>query len=403
LQQRFHPGFENLWYPVLAGVQWLFTTSFQGTFRAREFLLEEMEGKKGTELTLVIRDATTLTGATLYGLVLLRVAAVVFSLTLALFLVTIDTFAVRIDTATAVVAIGSFFFLPLVAALTSQYAFEHDVACEGFPIDEELRSRKLRIAFLIVLIPLVLSPFACGEKPPLPHELIDRFLAWLSSLFQFEPTPFELKPEADPGMMQLIEELERLREEEPAPSLIDMTRLLAILKRLFFIALPLVVIGFILAPLLSKNFRAAVRNRSLLRFLFRKMKEIAGLFRFARHKKEARVLVGPDDLAPVREALAELARGRKTRQKRREVGRMTRRFLQLIAWGTTRTVPYSLSTAPGEYVRALIHLDTLLAVDFLTAGDAFEEALYSDHLLDAERLADYEGAIKRIITPKRSP
>lgn len=397
IRLRILPGFENVWFSVVGGIQWLFATSFQETFRAREFLLEETEGKEGNALVIAIRDATSLTGTALSGLAMIRIAAVVFSLTLAVVLITLDIFDVRIGLWTTAVALASFLFLPLVGALTSQYAFEHDAACEGFPVDERLRSRKLRAALLIIAIPFALAPIVCGSSPPLPPELIERFLAWLSGFFQFKPMNIELTPEEDPTMARLMEELARLRRADGRAPLFDFARLFAILKRFFFIAAIVAVIAFLLAPLLSKKARITLKKRSFRAFLLRKLRELASLFRFIRHKKEARVRVSVDDLAPVRAALAELARGRKTRQKRREVGRMTRSFLALIAWGTDRTVPYTPTTAPGEYARSLISIETSLEADFRLAGDIFEEALYSDHLLEATRVAAYEAAIGRII------
>ncbi len=401
---RLHPGLENVWFAFIGGLEWFLATTFQETFRSREYLLEEMEGKSGAALTIAIRDATTLTGATLSGLKTLRIMTIVFALSLAVFLVTIDSFRVPLPQATAAAILASFLLLPLVAALTGQYAFEHDAASEGFPIDEELRSRKLRVAVAMVIFPLLLAPFAAGAEAPLSPDLLHRFLAWLADLFALKAVPMDLTPQIEPGQPELIEELLRLREADRGRAGIDLSWLIAILKRVFLIAAGLGLVAFLLAPLFSKQFRAALKKRSLGRFLLRKLRELASLFRFRRHKKAARNRVEPDDLVPIREALEALTRGRRTRQKRREVGRMTKSFLALIRWGTERGVPYALSTAPGEYVRALAALPEAAGSasegDLLAAGEIFEEALYSDHLLDAPRLADYEHAIRRVLAAR---
>ncbi len=404
LELRIHPGLENVWFAFIGGAQWFLATSLQETFRSREYLLEEMEGKAGIALTIAIRDATTLTGTTLSGLKTLRILNIAFALALAVILITIDFFRVPIPPATAAATLASFLLLPLVAALTGQYAFEHDAASEGFPIDEELRSRKLRIALAIIIVPLILAPFAAGSEALLSPDLILRFLAWLADLLIPKSVPFDLAPQPEPGQVELIEELMRLREADEGRAGLDLSWLYAILKRVFLVAAGLGFVAFLLAPVFSKHFRAALKRRSLGRFLLRKLREFASLFRFRRHKKEARNRVGPDDLVPVREALEALTRGRRTRQKRREVGRMTKSFLALIRWGTERGVPYALSTAPGEYVRDLAAsqeaAETALGADLLSTGDIFEEALYSDHLLDAERLAEYEEAIRRVLASR---
>jgi hypothetical protein len=400
LRDRLMPSLENVWFALTAGVQWLLTTSFQETFRAREFLLEETEGKSGTALTLAIRDSATLTGAALTGLAMIRYSAVLFTVMLAALFITVDAFSLELGTGISFFALLCFLFLPLIAALTHQYAAEHDAACEGFPIDEQLRSRRLRAALLIIAFPLALTPFVCGTSPPLTPRLLLKFLSWLAGLFAFKSVPFDFFPKTDPGQIRLVEELMRMREAEGGSSGLDLSRLFDILKRILFVAAPIALIGFIAAPLFSHDFRNAIRKRSLLGFLLRKLRELASLFRFMSHKKEARVRVGYDDMEPIREALAALTKARRTGKKRREVGRMTKSFMELISWGAERSVPYIRSSAPGEYSRSLIPIAPHFEVEFLIAGDFFEEALYSDHLLEPERIATYERAIARITSPE---
>ena len=185
--------------------------------------------------------------------------------------------------------------------------------------------------------------------------------------------------------------------------------LLEFLRRLVPVLIMMAVYFFLVSPLLNEEFLKSLGSRNLVSFLARKL---ARLLRFCRRLlRAARALVraarkgrrrvpdiadigGPavfESRFPVRKV---------SLRKRLQMGRVLKAFTRLLRWGQARGVPYRPCETPREYSLRLLSVVPQMTATLDLVIEVLEESLFSTHIVEAQRISAYVGAIEEI---RRSP
>jgi hypothetical protein len=180
---------------------------------------------------------------------------------------------------------------------------------------------------------------------------------------------------------------------------------LFVLGRLIRIALILGLYFFLVSPLLSDDFLASVRTRSLAAFVRRRLAEFfRACRRLVRRLRTWLSAVGRQ--GPGRGGAEAKSDGRNAaqgsprhvlpRRKRLQMSRVLRAYLQLLEWGESNGVARRGFDAPREYASRLAAVFPDRNGQLALVTEVLEEALFSTHLLPGGRIAAYFSTVREI-------
>ena len=92
----------------------------------------------------------------------------------------------------------------------------------------------------------------------------------------------------------------------------------------------------------------------------------------------------------------------KSKEKQKELDRLTKLFVKIIDWGEKQGVAYRVQLAPAEYTAGCASYlcsqdDTSLCKALKTCGSIFEKALYDKDVLSAEEEGQFRDAIETVL------
>ena len=87
-----------------------------------------------------------------------------------------------------------------------------------------------------------------------------------------------------------------------------------------------------------------------------------------------------------------LKASKKSKEKKAELDRLTKKFMLLIDWGTGQGIEYTKNLAPAEYTQLLNNKSAL------EAGQLFEKALYDKECLTSQEEKDFNTRIQEVIS-----
>lgn len=395
LLERFLPYFPNILPVLYAAGQWYCSVWIQNSLRDREFLLMDLEGKEGTALYTSLRDMGPQAEEALKALRRLRTVATSFALVLFALLIPQGSMKLQLSIPSIVSIITFFILFPYILALSSQYNFEQYAAGAGLRELDTQRNARLRYALAIIVFLGAAAYLVRGQSAIIP-------LAWLLYLLQIlsdwfnrrmpggdYSAQFESTPEVPFEQIELL---------PPAPETsLDLRFILDALNRLAPVALAVLLVLFLLAPLLSKKYRIMLARHSIKDFLKKLRKLLCQWFGKQDGTEEDGVRLDPDNMSEVRKRLQELGENNKSRLKRKEFGRVSRAFIRLIRWGRRYDIVFTASSAPGSYTQKLADRFPERTQLLKNVADCFEQAVYSPYPLGKEKLHEYEESIKTIV------
>lgn len=399
---RFRIGLENIGLSVAFALQWFLSIHFHEALRAREDFIDSIEGLAGTDLQNAVRDSGGLSIEALTSLGRLRTASTLFAFALAiLWGIASAAGAAGAGLAAVIASVPCFMAAPLIHLLLAQYDLEHRAAGEGLIIGRTIRSRRIRFGLILTGSAIGAALVLAVQGPMLPIRWLAEALEFLSRLFASRgDAPPPRPPKTEPPAPDFRDMLRGL-EEDSRPPLFDLTPFIPFLKRAaLFTGIALVVI-FLFSPFFSAEFRRALRTRSLAAYLRKKLRDFISLFRSPPAEEREPVVLSAAELRSLKERLDSIAGKRRSREKRREIGRLAKRFLRVIEWGGARSVRWTAATGPAEFCGILSGTVPELRKELTDIADIFEEALYSDRALDPEKHLTYERAVRKTLAVKK--
>jgi hypothetical protein len=399
-----HPAYI---YPLLLVLyQWTVTMAIHMHLRERELLLAVLIGREGDALLHTLRDSSLQASMSLKSL---RAAVVLASAQQGIaFILFAAASALNapIGAGGYILCVTHAIFGFAAIGLLKVFSENQLLLGEGVVVSGRMEGRRLIASWAIVACAVPAAVLASRDSSLLPFSLL---LDLLRRLSQF--LTFHFGEGAARWIQQLL--LSRSLSTDQLNDLasgggMDPSILLMgeALRRLLVAGIVITLYFFIVSPLLSEEFLAALGKRSPLSFLLRKLRDFMEfwkrmgerfrewlLWRGRGYRRRLYVTtgarIGAHDPA---------MRGNLSLRKRIQLGRLMKAFLQLLKWAERRGVSYRGHETLQEYSTRLLPVipDRSPEISFIV--DVLEEGLFSTHIVSADRMSRYFSAIKGIRT-----
>jgi hypothetical protein len=401
-----HPDFI---YPlVLVSLQWVLVWSIHVRLREREILLSAIAGKKGVVLLHELRDASMQAAVAARGLSAVKLLASLFQVVIFALLLFCAAQRIRVGAAGLILCAANAVVGLLAAGILSMFGEHQLLLGEGLVAPVRLERSRFLAMLTVLLVCLPAALLASRGDAPFPLSglisLLDRLLRLLPSI------PLSRFADAAGRMVLEQQRYQALMRTLPPVSFNPMFLLLLLfLRRLVPVFILMVVYFFLVSPLLSEDFLQSLRSRSLLSFLLDKLRNLVRFFR-----RLARVMRGVmRGSRRRRRSVEDIVGGNRgtafesrfplrapSLRKRLQVGRVLKAFQGLLLWSAGRGVSYNRSETPREYSLRLLSVVPMMGAEMDVVIEVLEESLFSTHLVGAEPIKAYMGAIDKV---RRSP
>ncbi len=162
------------------------------------------------------------------------------------------------------------------------------------------------------------------------------------------------------------------------------------------------VIYFLIRPFFTSGWKEFWKDHKLYIYFRKLLQEIKDFFSIL-FGKDAETFATVESNSFKNSINNLIKKSKKSKEKKAELDRLTKQFINLIDWGTKRDIKYKVNFAPAEYT-ALINeyfnknADKDCGDSAYKVGLLFEKALYDKELLSSEEENDYYESIKSIIS-----
>ena len=254
----------------------------------------------------------------------------------------------------------------------------------------------------------LLCCFLCALLLAPNHALADksvfvRWFLWLASLLEKDQVPSEHMLHSILGASEgfgLPEELMAMQaEEHPLIEIILMG-----LRYIFIGGIICAVFVFLLGPFFSGEWRNFWKEKRLFAYLKQFwshfLRFIRGLFHF---EKSDRSPYASASGGLFTNAIHEyMEKSTKSKEKQKELDRLTKLFVKVIDWGENLGVTYRVQLAPAEYTAGCASYlcsqdDTHLYKVLEICGSIFEKALYDKDVISAEEEVLFRNAVEAVL------
>jgi len=167
-----------------------------------------------------------------------------------------------------------------------------------------------------------------------------------------------------------------------------------ILKIAAIVFLVVVLTIYLFRPFFSSGWKNFWKENKLHDYFKKLLEDIKEFFRILFAKS-------PEKFATVeaktfKSSISDFLRNsKKSKEKKLELDRLTKRFMEIINWGTKKEVLYKKNMAPAEYTKLLQEYADKLALEVV--GNLFEKALYDKNLLTPQEEKEYSEAIDNVL------
>lgn len=307
---------------------------------------------------------------------------------------------VSLLTCAASIVLGLIFSITLSICM-DEYRFYVD----GFSIDMKMKQKRVAYtAIILILVFFLVFPILQTSSFFSPGDIV-KIWQWFIHLFPerkhkpWQPEDFEIQ-----NHREQPEFLDLLQEESDKPPLFDMDLFLKILG---IIITPLLIAGllfFLFKPLFKMGLRNLFKGKNPLREAVKKLrqmmyslklhlrelvKNIKAVFHSTKKQKKYRL---PESKSDPR-----LKQKKTSLKKRIQKNRVVKMFIKLVQWGARQKVTFHPSLGPKEYIHFMTKKIPERKEMLECIADTFEEAVFSDHIMETAAIKKYVRDIKEII------
>ncbi len=395
---------------ILIVLTWLLTGQFLSALRERGNLLSIYEGKSLEERERAMRQHGDVASDALGQLARLR-GGVTFMLLLLVGILIAGTVSVGRAGLVSFVLVLCFAVLRYVnTAVVNSTLDELRVYMQGLEVPESFHRQRMAYVVMILVISGVVALLIAGDRSIFPFTVIlaaiGAFMRFLSHLVP--QIPDVERPRSELEYDHVMRDFARPQEEvptDPATSAL-WEQIGAVIQHVALALGILLLLGFILSPLFSREFRRALRRLELrhalrawfvelvrrIRRMFALVFSAFALFRFrSRVRKRIEEQTGGRS-TPVTRFGAKLSF-----KKRRQLAAFSRKYARLIDWAQERGTERSPSDTPSEFGARIVRTFQGLAKDVELVTEIYEEGVYSLHEVLDERIAQFDRALERIL------
>lgn len=260
-----------------------------------------------------------------------------------------------------------------------------------------LRKKLLKSSFIFCLLCVAIAFFIASDYALLKPSYFAWLFAWLKGVTPDNSTQSVTgAPEPKPVFLEETSYNTMDVETNPVFEI-----LFKIIKWISLIGLSGLVLFFFFGPFFSQKWKEFWKNKKLASYLKRIWAAIKSALRallgIRIQKREAYAKAAADfkdKISTIIEA------SKKSKEKKKEIDRLTASFLEVIEWGEEREITYKKNLAPAEYTALIADAfpsAAALVSAAKTAGELFEKALYAKELLSAEEEKRFVEAVATVI------
>ena len=257
-----------------------------------------------------------------------------------------------------------------------------------------VRRRLLKVSFLFCLICIVIAFFIASDTAILKPSYFAWLLDWLrgtksEGVAQTVTTTPEMRPE-------VLEEMSLGTMGGEVNTFFEI--LFQVIKWIALLGLGGLILFFFFGPFFSAKWKDFWKDKKFITYL-RRLRDvlksaIKSLFSMRIKRGEAYAKAATDfkdKISTILEA------SKKSKEKKKEIDRLTTEFLKIIEWGENRDIPYKKHLAPAEYTSLIAERYQDLDGHCETAGALFEKALYAKELLTADEEKRFVAAVSAVV------
>ena len=351
----------------------------------------------------------------------------IFSLVTAVFFLALFFTKTKLSAITVIFMLIHAVLFVFTRILSSIFKTETYYAGMGLSSIFAVRRRLLKVSFFFCLICVIVAFFIASNTALLKPSYFAWLFAWLK---RKEPTgtasAIPTTPEPQPTALQEMSLQSFGGEPNPFFEL-----LFQIIKWIALVGMAGLILFFFFGPFFSAKWRDFWKNKKFITYLRRlrdalksALKSALNALRGIRTKRGEAYAKAAADFKEKISTILEASK--KSKEKKKEIDRLTTQFLKLIEWGEERDIAYKKNLAPAEYTALIAErypaLGELADADGLadaaktadtddspehatgstfvhaakTAGELFEKALYAKELLTADEEKRFVTAVSTV-------
>ncbi|MBN2736006.1 MAG: hypothetical protein JXR70_03435 [Spirochaetales bacterium] len=290
-------------------------------------------------------------------------------------------------------------FIITISVCIDEYRFY----VEGFSIDSKMTGKRIVYGSIVIVISIILVFPAIHNSHFFTPDDIAKFLEWLfpgkEKSHSAPLPPYNEYGIQDPELRKIIPKISE------SPAIFDLS---GVFDFLGMIIIPLLLIGFlffIFKPLFKKNIMERLKKINPLILFYKGWKGFLFIFKqivrtfftnitslFHADKKQNKNLIQKQPaIPPKNEKTVSI-------KKRFQTNHVVKMFTKLIHWGQKQNIIFHPSMGPKEYMNIIAEKNRELKSILENISDIFEEALFSDHIMESEIIKTYTKTIKSIIS-----
>lgn len=406
LTQRLKPSMPQVLLIIMLALQYVWSMYLSNLFYEYEQFLDFCKDFKGTELFSKLREQGEITsssaGALRMGVILSFLPVIIIS-TISL-IIGRDIFTIRAST--LVFSALSCLFSAFTFAYVSITKDERYYAGQGLQTVFEKSKQRFRFSIVIITISTFLAlmyakPDALFvENGQTPFYLA--FLAWLIDFLNSRKR-VSVNPEFQiPPQNETTEDFNSdfLTPPEGLEEFADFSWIFDILKVVSLTLLAVLLITAIFGPFFKKDWSDFWKEKRFLKYIvqfFKAFKEFLKTLFFGSTENNKTIILS-ESAKKLANSLEEFAHLKKSKEKKAEIGRLSKKYISLCVWGENAGSPCSAATAPFEYAGQLYNHILWYKDELFAIAELFEKALFSASLVSEEEEKEFYRLIETVIS-----
>lgn len=405
LTQRLSPSFSQFLLLIMLTLQFLWAMYLSKHFFEYEQFLDFCKSYKGTELFSRLREQGELITSSNKALNFCVVLSFIPLIIIGVISLLYGRDLYTVQTKTLVFASVSCFFSAFTYTYVRLTSDERYYAGQGLEVVFEKSKKRFRFSIVLILLCAVLAFLyarpdalfvANGQTP-----FYKLFIAWLFRLLRS-------RKQKEVDILPQFQEFEDLGMEQMpnlfmlpnnADTLIDLSWLFNILKIVSVAAIGVLLLVVFFGPFFKKDWINFWKEKKLLKYLKRLLKTVKELITslFFGNEQNKKNLVLSESAKKLSKSLEEFALLKKSKEKKAEIGRLSKKYVELCAWGEQGGSPCSKATAPYEYAAQLFEHTLWYKEELFTIAQIFEKALFSASLITNEEEKEFYKLVDIIL------
>ena len=268
--------------------------------------------------------------------------------------------------------------------LYSHYIREATYASDGFSNVFDLRLRIIFVSVVIFAVSFLVALAVSSNHSPLK-------LSYLAFLFKFIKISVSASPAAGKSNPAVDFYGNTMLDLQPMQADADETD--SVFTKILGIVLAGVIIiailWFFLNPFIKRTFSVVFKSVNLKAIFKRFFTAVGQMFKKLFHLHIKLPQIKSANAKRFGSEMSEyLKKSKKSKEKKAELDRLTKKFMLIIDWGTERGFEYTKNLAPAEYTELLNNENAR------KAGLYFEKALYDRECLSQEEEKEFNRLVE---------